>query len=183
MAVGKPTPTGAEGGAQAPPEKAVVPPQVPTDNPQDPQEGTSIDDTQDPTTKPQDPKAGTSADDPGLKEYVDSYMQAAQDWFDTIQEAKINAYMELYDRLLELGKPHIKELGKADGTAVLASIADKSGQFVSEVDKFMVYVSKEDETIQKKPVVVSQEAQKSILEYYKAAQHLCNAQSTFMEKT
>ena len=89
-------------------------------------------------------------------------MQAAQDWFDNIQEAKINAYMELYDTLLELGKG----LDKADGNTVLARITDKSGQFISEVDKFMVYVSKEDETIMKKPVVVSQDARKSISEYY-----------------
>ena len=47
----------------------------------------------------------------------------------------------------------------------------------------MVYVSKEDETIQKKPVAVSQEAKKSISEYYKAAQDLCDVQSTFMWKT
>ena len=67
-------------------------------------------------------------------------MQAAQDWFDNVQDAKINAYMELYDTLLELGKPHIKGLDKADGKAVLASIADKSGQFLSEVDKSMEIV-------------------------------------------
>ena len=163
--------------------KVVVSPQVPTNNPQDPQEGTSKGDPQNLTAKPQDPQASTSADDPGLKEYVDSYMQAAQDWFDTIQESKINVYMELYDTLLGLGKPHIKDLDKADGTAVLASIADKSGQFVSEVDKFTMYVSKEDETIQMKPVVVSLEAKKSISEYYKAAQDLCNTQSTFMQRT
>ena len=138
---------------------------------------------QDPTDKPQDPQAGTSTDDPGLKEYVDSYMQAAQDWFDNVQEAKINAYMELYDTLLELGKPHIKGLDKADGGAVLASIADKSGQFISEVDKFTVYVSKEDETIMKKPVIVSPEARKSISEYYKAVQEICQSQAIFMQKT
>ena len=163
--------------------KVVVPPQVPTNNPQDPQEGTSKGDPQNLTTKPQDPQASTSADDPVLKEYVDSYMQAAQDWFDTIQESKINVYMELYDTLLGLGKPHIKDLDKADGTAVLASIADKSGQFISEVDKFTMHVSKEDETIQKKPVVVSLEAKKFISEYYKAVQDLCNTQSTFMQRT
>ena len=79
--------------------------------------------------------------------------------------------MELYDTLLGLGKSHIKDLGKADGTVVLASIADKSGQFISEVDKFTVYVSKEDETIIKRtPATVSQDARNSILEYYKAAQ-------------
>ena len=44
-------------------------------------------------------------------------------------------------------------------------------------------VSKEDETIQKKPVTVSQDAKKSISEYYKAAKDLCDAQSIFMQKT
>ena len=98
-------------------------------------------------------------------------MQAAQDWFDNIQEAKIIAYMDLYETLLELGKPHIKGLYKADGTAVLASIADKSGQFISEVDKFTVYVSKKQETITKEPVAVSQEARKSILFQSTTKQH------------
>ena len=113
-------------------------------------------------------------------------MLAAQDWFDNVQENKINAYIELYDTLLELGRSHIKGLDKANGTAVLASIADKSGQFISEVDKFMVYVTKEHETITKKSVVVScisQGARKSISEYYKAVEDLCQSQAIFMQKT
>ena len=118
-------PTQAEGGATAPPKGN---PQSPTT----PKVGTSTDNPADPTDNPQDPQAG---DNPGLEEYVGSYMQAAQDWFDNVQESKSNAYMELQDTLLELGKPHIKGLDKADGKAVLASIADKSGQFLSEVDK------------------------------------------------
>ena len=44
---------------------------------------------QDPTDELQDPQASTSTDDPGLKEYVDSYMQAAKDWFDNIQNDKV----------------------------------------------------------------------------------------------
>ena len=52
-AVGKPTSTGAERGAEAPPEKAVVPPKIPTKNPQGPQPGTSKDDPQNPTEDPQ----------------------------------------------------------------------------------------------------------------------------------
>ena len=159
----------AEGGATAPP----------ADNP-----ATAITvPPQDPTDKPQDPQAGTSTDDPGLKEYVDSYMQAAQDWFDSIQNDQVEAYKEIYNTLLQIGKPHIKGLEKADGNAVLASIADKSGQFISEVDKYTVYVSKEEETIAKNPVVVSPEARKSISEYYKAAQDLCQSQVIFMQKT
>ena len=110
-------------------------------------------------------------------------MQAAQDWFNNVQEHKVEAYKELYDTLLGLGKPHIKDLGNADGKAVLASIADKSGQFLSEVDKFTVYVSKEDLTIKKKPVKLEGDARKAISEYYKAVKDLCQAQTVFMQKT
>ena len=53
-------PVQAEGGATATPPAGTNPPitAVP----------------QNPTNEPQDPQAGTSADDPSLKEYVDSYM-------------------------------------------------------------------------------------------------------------
>ena len=95
----------------------------------------------------------------------------------------MKAYMELYDTLLQIGKPLIEGLEKADGNTVLDSIADKSGQFISEVDKYMVYVSKEDERITKKPVVVNPNAGKAISEYYKAAQDLCQSQTIFMQKT
>ena len=54
-------------------------------------------------------------------------MQAAKDWFDNIQKSKINVYMELYDTLLVIGRPHIKDLDNADGTTILTSIAGKSG--------------------------------------------------------
>ena len=47
-----------------------------------------------------------------------------------------------------------------------------------------MYVSKKDETITKrKPATVSQDARKSISEYYKAAQDLCKSQAIFMQKT
>ena len=47
---------------------------------------TSTDNPEDPTDNPQDPQAG---DNPGLEEYVGSYMQAAQDWFDNVQEMRV----------------------------------------------------------------------------------------------
>ena len=79
----------AEGGATAPPAD-------------DPATAITVP-PQDPTDEPQEPQAGTSTDDPGFKEYVDSYIQAAQDWFDSIQNDKVKAYMELYDTLLQIG--------------------------------------------------------------------------------
>ena len=106
----QPTPAQAEGGAIVPPAenpyKAVTEsPQAPTNKPQDPQAGTCTDNPQDPTDKPQDPQANTSTDDPGLKENVDSYMQAAQDWFDKVQENKEEAYKELFDTVADREPP------------------------------------------------------------------------------
>ena len=60
----------AEGGATAPPAD-------------DPTTAVTVP-PQDPINKPQNPQPGTSADGLGLKEYVDSYMQEAQDWFASI---------------------------------------------------------------------------------------------------
>ena len=117
---------------------------------------------QDPTDEPQDLQAGTTTDDPGVREYVDSYLQAAKDWFDKVQSNKIEAYKVLYDTLLPIGKPLIKGLEQANGDTVLDSIADKSGQFISKVDKCMVYVSKEEEKVAKKPVAVNPNAKKAI---------------------
>ena len=101
--VGKSSPTGAEGGAEAPPDKAVA--QAPTKNPQGPQPGTSKDDQQDPTNNPQDPQAG---DIPGLEEYVDSYMQAAQERFDNVQTNQLESCKSFCDTLLEIGNPTLK---------------------------------------------------------------------------
>ena len=63
-AVDKPTPTGAEGGAQAPPNTA----QAPITNPQEPKAGTSTD-----TSKPQDPQDPEEENEPGLAAHVKSY--------------------------------------------------------------------------------------------------------------
>ena len=68
-AVDKPTPAGAEGRAQAPPNTA----QAPTTNPQEPKAGTSTD-----STDPQDPQDPEQENDPGLATHVNSYWQAAK---------------------------------------------------------------------------------------------------------
>ena len=84
-AVGKPTATGAEGGAEAPPDTA----QATTVNPpMDPQPGTSKDNSQAPTNTPHDPQ---DENKPGLVEYVRSYQQTAKIWFDTVQASKEQA--------------------------------------------------------------------------------------------
>ena len=84
--------------------------------------------------------------------------QVNQDWFDNIQNDKVEAYKELYDTLLLIGKPLIKGSDSADGQAILDSILDKSGQFISKVDKCTIYISKDEEMIKKQPVAVNPNA-------------------------
>ena len=110
-------------------------------------------------------------------------MQAAQDWLDNVQETQVNVYTELYDKLLELGLSHKKGLDQSDKDAVLATIADKTGQFTSDAEKIKVYVSREEKLFEKKQCVLDKKARTSIKEYYKAAQDLCQAKTVFMEKT
>ena len=118
-AVDKPTPTGADGGAEASPDTA----QAPTINPTDPNAGTS-NDTTDPTDTPQDHQ---DKNEPGLVEYARSYQQVAKIWFDTVQTSKEQAYITLYDTLLQIGDPNIAKLRNSDRKTVLDCIADKSG--------------------------------------------------------
>ena len=172
-AVDKPTPTGAEGGAQAPPDTA----KAPTTNPQEPKAGTSTD-----PTDPQDPQDPKQENEPGLAAHVNSYRQAVKIWFDTVQASKEQAYVTLYDTLLKIGDPHIAKLGNSDRKTVLDCIADKSGKYLSE-DDFAVYVEREDVQTKKKQFAVSIEAKAAIKEYYEAAQGLCEAQTVFMKKT
>ena len=63
-AVDKPTPTGTEGGAQAPPDTV----QAPNINPEEPKAGTSTD-----PTNPRDPQDPEEENEPGLAAHVKSY--------------------------------------------------------------------------------------------------------------
>ena len=178
-AVGKLTPAGAEGGAEAPPDVA----QAPTVNPPQPQPSTSKGDTQDPTNDPQEPTENPEEEnEPGLVEYVKSYWQAPKVWFDMVQASKDQAYITIYDTLLQIGDPHISKLRNSDRKTVLDCIVHKSGKYLSE-DDFAVYVAREDVEIKKKQVAVSNEAKVAIKEYYKAAQDLCEAQTAFIKST
>ena len=99
-----------------------------------------------------------------------------------VQASKEQAYITLYDTLLQIGNPHSSKLRNSDRKTVLDCIADKSGKYLSE-DDFAVYVAREDIGIKKKQVAVSNEAKVAIKEYYMAAQDLCKAQTVFMKST
>ena len=118
-------PTQAEGGATAPPKEN--PPPSTNSKP-----GTSKGDTQDPAKDPQEPPK--EENEPGLVRYVKSYRQVAKVWFETVQASKEQAYITLYDTLLQTGDPHISKLSDSDRKTVLDCIAGKSGKYLSKDD-------------------------------------------------
>ena len=101
----------AEGGAEAPPEDAPTPPDPKPGTNKGPTNAPAVVPTQDPTkTAPQEPEEETP---PDLTEYVESYQQAGKVWLDTVSVQKEQAYITLYDRLLQIGNQHIDNLENA----------------------------------------------------------------------
>ena len=149
-----PQPSQAEGEAPAPPKEN---PPAPT--PSDPKPGTSkdptdtpaIDPTQDPTqASTQNPEQDTL---PNRTDYVKDYQQAGKVWLDTVLANKEQAYYNLFDKLLQLGDPHIEKFPNADKQTVMKCIKDRTGRFLSE-DEFAVYVEKEDVDTKKPKVKI-----------------------------
>ena len=122
-------PQQAEGGAEVPPEDAPPPP--------DPQPGTSKDPTNAPAVVPtQDPTKSTSEEPeeetpPDLTDYIKSYQQAGKVWLDTVLVQKEQAYVTLYDRLMEIGNLHIDHLENAASDQVFNCIRDRTGRCLS----------------------------------------------------
>ena len=77
-----------------------------------------------------------------------SYQQAGKDWLDSVLENNEQAYITLFDILLQLGKPHKDNFANADRQQVLKCIKDRTGRFLSE-DEFTLYVEREDIEVRK----------------------------------
>ena len=50
---------------------------------------------------------------PVLTKYVKAYKVAGKAWLDTVVEEKEQAYIMLYDKLQQLGDPHIDNLDQS----------------------------------------------------------------------
>ena len=138
-------PAQATGGAEAPPEET-----LPVPNPTDPQPGTNKDPTEAPTKDPtkapiKDPIQTTTQNPdeeaPVLTAYVKAYKAAGKAWLDAVVENKEQAYIMLFDKLLQLGDPHIDNFDQANREQVFNCIRDRTGRFLSE-DDFVVYVER-----------------------------------------
>ena len=110
-------------GAEAPPEETPLDPKPTKPHtdpaPTEPQPGTSKAPTEDPTQAPVDETTQPAARNPDEDEppaptkYVKAYKAAGKDWLDSVVKDGEEAYIRLFDKLLELGDPYIDNFDQA----------------------------------------------------------------------
>ena len=168
-------------GAQAPPEET-----PPDPNPTNPQTSTSKDPTKAPAEVPTRDPTQTTTQTPGeeeiaLTKYVKGYRAAGKAWLDTVVEKKEQAYDTLFDKLQQLGDPHIPNFDQANKEQVFKCIRDRTGRFLSQ-DDFVLYVETEEE--QEKPrYKFTGDAKEALKDYYDTVHTLCEAQQNFARST
>ena len=178
-------------GAEAPPEETPPDPKPTKPNtdpaPTEPQPGTSKAPTKDPTQAPTDETTQPAARNPDKDEppaptkYVRAYKAAGKDWLDSVVKDGEEAYIRLFDKLLELGDPYIDNFNQADREQVFKCIRDKTGRFLDD-DDFVMYVETEEEK-QKPRYVLTDKAKVALTDYYDAVHTLCEAQQNFAKST
>ena len=178
-------------GAEAPPEETPPDPDATKPHtgpaPIDPQPGTSKAPTGDPTQAPTDDPTQPATKNPdedkptALTKYVKEYKAAGKAWLDSVVKDGEEAYIKLFNKLLELGSPYIDYFDQADGEQVFKCIRDKTGRFLDD-DDFVMYVETEEE--KKKPrYTLTGDAKVALTDYYNAVYTLCEAQQNFAKST
>ena len=178
-------------GAEAPPEQTPPDPNPTKPHtdpaPVDPQPGTSKAPTGDPTQAPTDDptqpatKNPDKDEPPALTKYVMEYKAAGKAWLDSVVKDGKEAYIKLFDKLLELGSPYIDNFDQADRELVFKCIRDKTGRFLDN-DNFVTYVETEEEK-EKPRYVLTGNAKVALTDYYDAVHTLCEAQQNFAKST
>ena len=172
-------PAQAAEGAEAPPEETPPDPDPTKPHtdpaPIDPQPDTSKAPTEDPTqTAAKNPDED---EPPALTKYVMKYKAAGKAWLDSVVKDEEEAYIRLFNKLMELGSPYIDNFDQADREQVFKCIRDKTGRFLNN-DDFMTYVETKDE--KKKPkYVFTCDTKLALTDYYDAVHTLCEAQQNF----
>ena len=176
-------PAQAAKGAEAPPEETPLDPDPTKPHtapaPVDPQPGTSKAPTEDPTqTAAKNPDED---EPPALTKYVMEYKAAGKAWLDSVVKDEEEAYIKLFNKLMELGSPYIDNFDQADREQVFKCIRDKTGRFLND-DDFVTYVETEEE--KKKPkYVFTCDAKLALTDYYNTVHTLCEAQQNFTKST
>ena len=164
-------------------EEATAPPEEtpPGPAPTDPKPGTSTEPTKAPEDPTQDPTQAPGEVEIKLTQYVMDYRAAGKAWLDTVVEKKEQAYDTLYDRLQQLGTPHITGLDQADKKQVFNCIKDRTGMFLTQ-DEHVLYVETEEE-LEKPKYKLTGEANEALKDYYDSVHELCAAQKNFAKST
>ena len=118
---------------------------------------------------------------PALTKYVMEYKAAGKAWLESVVKDQEEAYIKLFDRLMELGNPYIDNFNQADREQVFKCIRDKTGRFLDDVD-FVTYVETEEEK-EKPKYVFTCDAKLTLTDYYDAVHTLCEAQQNFAKST
>ena len=178
-------------GAEAPPEETPLDPNPTKPHtdpaPVDPQPGTSKAPTGNPTQAPNDdPTQATTKnpdedEPPALTKYVMEYKAAGKAWLDSVVKDGKEAYIKLFDKLLELGSPYIDNFNQADREQEFKCIRDKTGRFLDD-DDFVMYVETEEEKEKPRYVLIGN-ARVALTDYYDAVHMLCEAQQNFAQST
>ena len=170
---------------ETPPDPAPAPAETPA--PTDSKPGTSTEPTEDPTQDPtqdpiQDPTQAPGEVEIKLTQYVIDYRAAGKAWLDTVVNEKEKAYNTLFDRLQQLGNPHITGgLDQADRKQVFSCIKDRTGIFLTQ-DEHVLYVEMEEE-FEKPKFKLTGEAKDALKDYYDSVHELSAAQTNFAKCT
>ena len=108
------------------------------------------------------------------------YKAAGKAWLESVVKDEEEAYIKLFDKLMELGSPYIDNFDQADREQVFKCIRDKTGRFLND-DNFMTYIETEEK--EKPKYVFTRDAKLALTDYYDAVHTLCEAQLNFAKST
>ena len=109
------------------------------------------------------------------------YKAAGKAWLESVVKDEEEAYIKLFDKLMELGNPYIDNFDGADREQVFKGIRDKTGRFLND-DDFVTYVETEEEK-EKPKYVFTRDAKLALTDYYDSVHTLCKAQQNFARST
>ena len=166
---------------ETPPDPTPGPNPAPATATTDPQPGTSTEPTKPQEDPTQDPTQAPGEEEIKLTQYVINYRAAGKAWLESVVKEKDKAYDTLYDRLQQLGTPHITELGQADKKQVFSCIKDMTGMFLTQ-DEHVRYIETGGEP-EKPKIKLSGKAKEALKDYYDSVHELCTAQKNFAKCT
>ena len=109
------------------------------------------------------------------------YKAAGKAWLESVVKDLEEAYIKLFDKLMELGNPYIDNFDQADREQVFKCIRDKTGRFLND-DDFVTYIETEEEK-EKPKYVFTHDAKLALTDYYDTVHTLCEAQQNFARST